>query len=214
MSVSLIIFDLDGTLVDSSVDLCNAINYAIMPTQSKPITVEETKMIVGEGISRLFEKINLHESNILSKEELLDRFIEYYVKHLLDNTRPYPYVEDTLKRLSRYKKAVVSNKREEMSKSIIEGLGLSAYFDMVVGSDTVGAKKPSPQPLLHVINNLNVSPEETVIVGDSNYDIEAGKAVNIKTIAVTYGFRPIEYLASADFIINRFDELHGILNSR
>ncbi|MFQ3573232.1 MAG: HAD-IA family hydrolase [Thermodesulfovibrionales bacterium] len=213
MSINLIIFDLDGTLVDTSLDLCNAINYAIKPTNSRPITVEETKMIVGEGITRLFEKIKLEGSEGISKEALLERFIEYYTNHLLDNTKPYPHVEDTLKRLYNYKKTIVSNKREGMSRDIIKGLGLIHFFEMIVGSDTIGVKKPSPEPLLYVMNNLNYSHDETVIVGDSNYDIEAGKAIGIRTIAVTYGFRPIEYLLSADFIINEINELPDLLNS-
>ncbi|MCX8026730.1 MAG: HAD-IA family hydrolase [Thermodesulfovibrionales bacterium] len=211
MTIDLIIFDLDGTLVDTAVDLCNAINHAIAPTQSKPVTVEETKMVVGEGITRLFEKIDISKGTGISKEEILNRFIQYYSQHLLDNTKPYPHVEETLKKLTHYKKAVVSNKREGMSRKILEGLGLSVFFDMIVGSDTIGIKKPSPEPLLYVINNLKSSNEKTVIVGDSNYDIEAGKAIGIKTIAVTYGFRPIEYLTKADFIIDSLEQLPDLL---
>jgi phosphoglycolate phosphatase len=212
MPVKLIIFDLDGTLIDSSIDITNAINYAIEPYGVKPITIEETISLVGEGITRLMEKIvDRSQTKEINKDILVNRFLEHYSAHLIDNTTIYPGVRETLEKLKGYKKAVISNKREALSTRILNDLGLLKYLDLVAGSDTTPERKPSPVPILHVLSRLNIKPEETVIVGDSNFDIEAGKAAGIKTVAVTYGYRPIELLKDADVIINKIDELINIL---
>ena len=210
MPIKLIIFDLDGTLIDSSIDIANAINYAIEPYGARPITVKETISLVGEGITRLIEKLIEREGINADRNALTERFLEHYSAHLIDNTTIYPGVRETLQKLKGYKKAVISNKREALSTKILDDLGLLKYFDLVVGSDTTPERKPSPVPILHVLSKFNMNNEDAVIVGDSNFDIEAGKAAGIKTIAVTYGYRPLDLLKGADFIIDRMDELIDI----
>lgn len=208
MSIKLIIFDLDGTLIDSSIDIKNAINFAIQPYGIKPLTVNETIELIGEGITKLIEKVLIRsQKEGINKDILIQRFLDYYSKHLIDNTTVYPKVKETLEQLNTYKKAVISNKRESLSVEILDRLGLLKYLDLVVGSDTTSEKKPSPVPIFYVLSKLKVKPEEAVIVGDSNYDIEAGKAAGVKTIAVTYGYRPVELLKNADRLINSIDEL-------
>ncbi len=215
MPVKLIMFDLDGTLIDSSIDITNAINYAIEPYGVKPVTVEETINLVGEGITRLMEKIlDRSQTKEIDKGILVDRFLDYYSAHLIDKTTVYSGVRETLERLKGYKKAVISNKREALSTRILNDLGLLKYLDLVVGSDTTPERKPSPVPLIYAMEKLGASPNETVIVGDSNFDVEAGKAAGIKTIAVTYGYRPLDLLKGADYLIDRMDELVDILRRR
>jgi phosphoglycolate phosphatase len=224
--LKLLIFDLDGTLTDTAQDIADAINYALKPFGQKNYSVEETKTMVGSGISKLLESLlpATHpippllrggEGGVIrepsAKEIVINRFLEYYSEHLLDNTRAYPYVKETLSKLGNYKKAVVSNKRESFSKSILEGIGILKFFDIVFGSDSVPEKKPSPVPILKLLERFHVTCYEAVIIGDSNYDIEAGKAGGIKTIAVAYGFRSREVLKDADFIIDSFDELLNII---
>lgn len=210
--IRLIIFDLDGTLIDSSIDITNAINYAVGPYGIAPLTVKETISIVGEGITSLMAKIaKRQEAYDIDKDALVQRFVEYYSAHLTDNTPVYPGVAETLKLLGDYKKVVISNKREAMSQKILDDLGLSACLDLVVGSDTTPERKPSPVPVLYVLSRLGIMPEEAVIVGDSNFDIEAGKAAGIRTVAVTYGYRPLEVLKDAGFIIDRMQDLPNIL---
>jgi len=209
--MELLVFDLDGTLVDSSLDLQVAINHALVPLEVEPVSLEETKMLVGEGITSLVEKLVAERPGLITKEELLQRFITYYNEHLLDHTTPYPLVEATLQRLRGYKKAVVSNKIESMSRAIINGLYMDRFFDMIVGGDTTGHKKPSPVPLLHVMQTLNVDKGKTMLIGDSSYDIEAGRAAGVCTVAVTYGFRPAESLKDADYLIDSFDQLIDVL---
>ncbi|MBI5408284.1 MAG: HAD-IA family hydrolase [Nitrospirae bacterium] len=209
--IKLLIFDLDGTLADTAQDIANAINYAVEPFGLRKFSVEETKAMVGSGISKLLESL-LPVKDDNSKEVVTRRFLGYYAGHILDNTKAYPFVKETLPKLGNYKKAVVSNKRETLSKGVLEGLGLSEFFEVVFGSDSVPEKKPSPAPMLKLLEKFGVTRDEAVVIGDSNYDIEAGQAAGIKTVAVTYGFRRREVLKDADFTIDRFDELLNILS--
>jgi phosphoglycolate phosphatase len=208
--IKLIIFDLDGTLVDSIVDITNALNHAIEPYDMERLSVEKTTGMVGEGVTRLIEKI-LGEERADLKTEVLNRFLDYYSLHLSDFTAPYPGIRETLEKLSAYKKAVISNKREGLSKRLLDELGLASFFDAVLGSDSVGEKKPSPKPVLKVLETLSVQPEEAVIVGDSTYDIQAGKAAGVRTVAVSYGFVEKSLLAGADVIIDDISELISLL---
>ncbi|MBU4320895.1 MAG: HAD-IA family hydrolase [Thermodesulfovibrionales bacterium] len=205
-NLKLIIFDLDGTLVDSSMDITNALNYAITPYGFKPLTVEDTIKMVGEGLTRLIEKI-LEDNNVSIKDAVLDRFIKYYSEHLADFTRPYPGVTKTLEMLGRYKKAIISNKRESLSKKLLEQLGLIKFFDVVLGSDSAPEKKPSPAPVKKVLKILGIEPHRAIIVGDSDFDIQAGKGAGLITVAVTYGYRNREMLKDADFLIDSMGEL-------
>jgi|SRR5208283_359258 len=214
MTIELIIFDLDGTLVDSSIDITNAINYAIEPFGIKPVTVNDAKGLVGEGITKLLERVvNRGQGTgevvrkLIDKGVLGERFIDYYSSHLTDNTTVYPGGKETLEELKGYKKAVISNKQESLSIKILKELDLFKYLDLVVGSETTPERKPSPVPVIYVLSKLQVRPAKAVIVGDSNFDIEAGKAAGINAIGVTYGFRSVDFLRGADFIINSIDEL-------
>jgi phosphoglycolate phosphatase len=212
MPLKLIMFDLDGTLVDTIQDISDALNYALRPYGVKRLTVVDTMEMVGEGVSRLVEKAIPIEKLHL-KNDVMSRFIEYYSEHLADNSKVYPYVRNTLENLKGFTKAVISNKREAPSKRLLEELGLSEYFDLIIGSDTAGKRKPSPEPVLYAVTRLGSNPEESIIVGDSNYDIEAGEKAGVKTVAVTYGYRPRESLLKADYIIDDIRELMPLVNT-
>lgn len=206
MSIKTIIFDLDGTLIDSSLDITNALNYAMEPYSLKRLAWEDTVKLVGEGISRLIEKIagDLGETG---KADVAQRFIAYYTEHVADYTRAYPGVRETLEGLVRYRKAVISNKRESLSKLVLQKLGLLRYFSLVIGSDTTTARKPSPIPVLKALAELEAEPGEAVMVGDSDFDVDAGRAAGVTTVAVTYGYRPRAVIAYADFLIDRMSDL-------
>jgi phosphoglycolate phosphatase len=211
MKIKIIIFDLDGTLVDSSVDICHAVNYAIAETGIKPVSVARTITLIGEGISRLFEKLLDAEDHEADKEVLVSRFLEYYGEHLTDNTPLYPGVKETLEALGNFRKVVITNKREAASQKILQSLGVAQHLDFIAGSDTTPGKKPSPVPVLFVLEKFGVQPSEAVIIGDSSFYIDAGKAAGIKTIAVTYGYRPIEELKKADYMVNSMPEVIPII---
>lgn len=211
MSIKLIIFDLDGTIVDTSRDITNALNHALTSYGLNSLTVEDTKRLVGEGITRLIEKI-IGDNKPGEREEIIKKFLAYYEEHLVDFSYSYPDVKETLKTLKGYTKTVISNKRESLSKRVLEKLDLLRYFDMVVGSDTTPERKPSPVPILYVLEHFHFQPDEAVIVGDSNFDIEAGKNAGVKTVAVTYGFREKEYLINADYLIDNIKAFRAILD--
>jgi len=210
MMLKLLIFDLDGTLADTGRDITDALNYALGPFGVRAYSIEETKAMVGSGISKLLASL-LPVNDEGTRRLVTDRFISYYSQHVVDYTAAYPHVKETLAQLDRYKKAVVSNKREVLSKEVLRGIGILQYFDIVWGSDSVRAMKPSPVPIFDLMNMFHALPEETAIIGDSNYDVEAGKAAGVKTIAVTYGFRSRDVLKGADFIIDRFDDVLNVL---
>jgi phosphoglycolate phosphatase len=211
MPLKLIIFDLDGTLVDTVKDITNALNFALKPYGQEVLSVQDTRKMVGEGITKLIEKVlgdrKSRLSNIVSK-----RFLDYYTKHIIDYSSPYPRVRETLEKLNGYKKAVISNKREYLSRMLLDKLDLLKYFDLVVGSDTTSERKPSPVPVIYAITKLSAGSHESVMVGDSNYDIEAGKKAGLKTIAVTYGYKEREHLVNADQIIDSLQDLLALLD--
>ncbi len=212
MQIKLIIFDLDGTLVDTSGDITNALNYALKPYGRRDLTVEDTIKMVGEGITRLIEKL-LENERIQMRDTVIKRFLDYYSEHLVDFSTLYPHVRETLEKLNDYKKAVISNKREYLSTRLLDKLDLLKYFDLVVGSDTTSERKPSAIPVIYVFTKLGVNPDESIIVGDSNYDIEAGKKAGLKTVAVTYGYRERQYLIDADYIIDSMKDLLTLLDT-
>ncbi len=214
MPITLIIFDLDGTLVDSSVDITDAINYALESHGMGRITVETAISLIGEGVTRLIEKLVERDPawrGTFGKEQLLARFLDYYSVHLTDHTTVYQGVRETLERLSGYRKAVISNKREDLSMSVLKNLDLWRHMDLVVGSDTTAERKPSPIPILYVLDKFGAEKCDALIVGDSNFDVEAGRAAGIRTVGVTYGYRSVDFLKDADFIINKMEELIALV---
>src|SRR4030065_2954230 len=141
-------------------------NYAVEPLGRGRYSVEEIKAMVGSGITNLMRSLISSETSV-REEDIIRRFLEYYSQHLLDNTKAYPYVKETLSKLgNRHKKAVISNKREVFSREILEGIGILQFFDIVLGSDSVREQKPSPVPLLEVMKRFGVSKEEAVMIGD------------------------------------------------
>ncbi len=200
--IKLLIFDLDGTLVDSLQDITDAINYAIEPLGYSPLSTSEARGLVGRGITKLIESI-LKEAHKPQLQQILDRFLQYYSSHLTVHTRAYPGVPETLRALGRYKKAVLSNKRQALSRRVLEELGLAEHFEYIIGSDTLQEKKPSPAGILYLLKKESLQPHEAMIIGDSDIDIQAGRAAGITTVAVGYGYRDPELLkGSADYFIN------------
>jgi phosphoglycolate phosphatase len=221
MPLKLIIFDLDGTLIDSSVDITNALNHATALFGLNPLTREDTIKLIGEGITRLIEKLlassggdsaspaDVAEERVIRKlkDPVTRAFIEHYTAHLVDHTRPYDGVRETLASLDGFRKAVISNKKTALSNMVLDQLGLSQFFEVILGSDAVPEKKPSPMPIFKVLSELRTQPVDAMIVGDSNFDIDAGKAAGIITVAATYGYRPREVIAHADYMIDSITEL-------
>jgi phosphoglycolate phosphatase len=207
MPIKLIIFDLDGTLVDSSVDISNALNYAIRPYSPSEVSVEETIALVGEGVSALVGKLIEERGIDIDLPTLVRRFLDYYRTHLTDHSAPYPGAEKTLRALSRQKKAVVSNKLEVLSVQLLKTLNFLEYFDYVAGGDTSLQKKPSPVPIFNVLSRFDTLPRDALFVGDSIYDMAASRAARVKSVAALYGYGSPGFSNGADYSIERIEKL-------
>jgi phosphoglycolate phosphatase len=212
MPIELIIFDLDGTLIDSIHDIANAVNYTFEPYGVRKLTSEEVAGMVGEGASKLIQNVlDKFRLSHPDKEALKSRLIEYYLDHHSDNTLPYPEVPEMLETLRGFKKAIVTNKPESLTLAILDKLDLGKYFDMIIGADSMEERKPSPAPVLHVLSNLKVRPEHTIIVGDSTIDVNTGRAASVRTVAVTYGYGQNNFHEEGDFVIDSPSQLIDIV---
>ena len=189
--LKLIIFDFDGTLVDTIEDITGALNYACMPL-SITFTVEQAKRLVGSGVSRLIEKATAGAGSKSFKfDEILNRFLDFYSGHLIVKSKPFDGAVETLELLdSHYKKALVSNKKESLTVQMLREFSMDRFFDCVLGGDSLPEKKPSPLPLLEVLKRLGLQKNEAVIVGDGDHDMQAGKAAGIVTVAAAIFVKP------------------------
>ena len=210
MALKLIIFDLDGTLIDSLKDITMALNYATKPYGIPEKSVREMGDLLGTGISILIDKV-LGDRRDELKDEVMKRFMDYYSANLVVLTTVYSGTKETLAKLDNFKKAVVTNKREQFAKMALKELDIACHFDSILGSDSVAEKKPSPVPLLHLLDLYKFKPSEAVMVGDSEIDIAAGKGAGVRTIAVSYGYRERAALEGADFIIDDIRDLPGLI---
>lgn len=212
MRVELVIFDLDGTLVETSLDLMASLNHAVAPFGAGPYDRQQTIDMVGEGVERLIGKA-LGPDRAEHGAAALSRFMEHYGAHIAVHSRPYPHVTETLEKLKGVKKAVLSNKNEALSKKLLAVLGIAHYFDLIAGSDTFSTMKPSPQPIFKILSALGVPINRAMMVGDSSLDIETGRRAGVKVVACTYGFRARALLKAADFMIDSMDELPGVMTA-
>lgn len=206
--VRLLVFDLDGTLIDSKVDLANSVNHALaafgLPALSHPVIYS----YVGDGATMLIRRAVGEEGDGILPA-VLDAFLAHYRRHLLDTTVPYPGVPESLREWAgTYQMAVLTNKSLDMTRAILSGLSLDRYFTDVVGGDSPDGKKPQPGGLLRIMRTRGASPGETLMIGDSRNDVLAGRMAGVRTCGVTYGLG-IEGFAEhpPDFTIGRFPDL-------
>ena len=214
ISADALCFDLDGTLIDSGDDLVQATIHSLHGLGIDPPPPEVIIGYVGGGARGLLQG-SLGEAATPERLEAgLAAFINYYGAHLLDHTLPYPGVEEVLRHFFATRPlAVITNKPEAFSRTILEGLGLAGYFREILGYDSVERKKPHPEGILQVLQGWGVEPTRAVMVGDSDHDILAGKAAGTVTVAVAYGFKPPEELASLgpDYLIHDIRELIALV---
>jgi phosphoglycolate phosphatase len=200
-----LVFDLDGTLVDSRRDLATAVNRTRAELGLAPLSLERVVGMVGEGARRLVEKAIGSEIAPERFEGAFRRFLEHYGAVLLDTTRAYDGVPEALARLAaHYPLAVLTNKPVDFSRRVLDGLGLGRHFREVVGGDSLPVRKPDPAGLLHVARRLGVPAERLLLVGDSAIDAATARAAGIPFALVTWGFPRASDLAAiaAD---HRFD---------
>lgn len=182
----LFIFDLDGTLIDSSLDICNSLADACHKVGITPPTLDELKQYLHQGSQQIL--IDLLKDKALAKK-VYPHFMRFYQQQLLVHTRLYDKVEHILDTVSQYAKiALMSNKREAPCHTILEGLNVKHLFSMIVGGDTYPVKKPHPLPLQKICQHLAIDAKDAIMIGDSPVDIIAAQKANMDNIAVLSGF--------------------------
>lgn len=204
----LLVFDLDGTLVDSKEDLANAVNVALESFDLPPLPKPVIYSYVGDGASALILRALPPEKADLLPE-VLDRFLAYYRRHLLDSTRAYPGVVEALRKWAGiYRMAVLTNKGVAMSREILSGLSLEGYFFEIRGGDSFGTKKPDPEGLVHILREAGVGARDGIMIGDSRNDVLAGRGAGTVTCGVTYGLGTSGFAEHPpDFTVDRFPDL-------
>ena len=187
---SLIVFDLDGTLIDSRRDLANATNALLVECGAEPLEEERVGRMVGDGAPTLVARA-FAASGIAPPREAVDRFLRIYRDHLLDYTRPYSGIPDVLESLHAHSRlAVLTNKPLVSTRRILDGLALAKYFppDAVIGGDGPFPRKPDPAGLRHLAACAQVALTDTLLVGDSTIDWRTARAAPSAVCLVRYGF--------------------------
>lgn len=213
MSRSIIVFDLDGTLVDTAPDLLDSLNHSLLAGGAKITDTKGFHQYVGHGGRVMIERAYKAQQRLLAAEEhdrLFEVFLEHYGQNIPGRSQPYPGVPDALTRLADagYLLAICTNKTDSFSKRLIEALGMTARFAAICGSDAFAFRKPDPRHLTATIAQARGDPRRAVMVGDSQTDIDTAKAAGIPVVAVDFGYtdRHVrEYEPSR--IISHFDEL-------
>ena len=201
--IGLVVFDLDGTLVDSSVDIANAANAMLREFGGAPQPYQALVGMVGEGAGVLVRRALAAAALDPDSPAALDRFLAHYDAHLLDHTRPYPGMVEALSRIGeRLPMEVLTNKPARATDLMLDGLGLRHHFRDVIGGDTPLGPKPEPAGLLHLAAAAGVAPEQTLMVGDSGIDLATARQAGTRICLVRYGFG--YQFSPADF---RGDEL-------
>jgi len=210
--IELIIFDLDGTLVDSVKDIAEAVNHTLRKLGVEEKSHGEIKSLIGTGAEDLIKK-SIDTKTDCCLEDALSLMSEYYRGHSLDNTRLFPGVRETLDYFAQKRKAIITNRQRGFAVQTLKGLGIYDYFEEITGGDNLGCMKPSSCPLEGAMHGFGVKRSKTIMVGDMNIDILAGKKAGVATCGVTYGIGEKEDILEAgpDFVIDSITGLKDII---
>ena len=210
---AVIVFDLDGTLVDTAPDLMGTLNTVLGEEGLPPLPYEMAPLLVGRGAKVMLERGFAADGQPLDEPEasrLFDRYIEVYLGRIADHSRPFPGVLDALDRLEAEGAilAVCTNKRTDLSLAVMNALDLTKRFKVIVGPDMALRPKPDASHLLRTVELAGGDPKRTVMVGDSINDVLAAKNAEIPVVVVTFGYTDVPAKdLGGDALIDRFDEL-------
>ncbi|MEO0442376.1 MAG: phosphoglycolate phosphatase [Pseudomonadota bacterium] len=200
-AIKLIIFDLDGTLIDSVPDLAQALQRAFRDLALPAVKPAEVRQWVGNGAAKLIERALRHVgADVDAHQAALDGFLQHYSDCCADKTIAYPAVLETLDTLAKrgFTLAIATNKPRRFVAPILRHVGIDRYFSWIVGGDDVNHKKPDPDMLQRCMTQFEVSPKQTLMVGDSSNDIQAAHRANVLVAAVNYGYNHGQPIAAAN----------------
>ena len=212
-----VIFDLDGTLIDSAPDLLDSLNHVLTSLSRRKVDLDEVHAMMGHGAVKLLEQglsLTGGEPEGTDHEALVKRFLDYYEAHIPARTRLYPGVADTLKALADegHMLAICTNKMQHFTEKIIDQLDLAGFFQAVIGGGVTGTAKPDPGHLKAVLDQFDCTAGDAVMVGDSRNDSDAAQGLGMAVILVTFGYsREAVETLGADRLIDHFSELPAAL---
>ena len=195
--VSLIVYAFDGTLVDTLFDIADSVNLTLADLSLSQLSRETIRKYVGKGVERLMSQ-TLNGTGFTDIPRAVSLFKKYYSENLVNHTNFYPYGRGILEHFKNKKQAICSNKPENFVRQILKSLDGLHPFEAILGGDSVKSKKPDPEGLNSILEQLNVSADEAVLIGDSPVDIETGKRAGVYTCVVNYGLGFAEEIAAAD----------------
>jgi len=208
-----LIFDLDGTLVDSKKDLTASVNYIRTRFDLPLLTAEEIARFIGNGALMLIRRALGPKASEDNVQAGLQMFLSYYRTHMLDSTVLYPGVLETLDRLVDCKLAVLTNKPVHFSCAMLDGLGVYKRFAAVYGGNSFDHKKPDPVGVYQILSDTKGQRERTWMIGDSAVDVLTGRNAGIRTCGVTYGYATETFKdAPPDYLIDNFSELEALVH--
>lgn len=213
--MKLVIFDLDGTLIDSRLDLVHSVNAMLRQFNRPELPDEVVASYVGDGAPMLVRRALGDPEDEKFFKEALDFFLAYYREHKLDHTSVYEGIPEALKQIQsdgkNRKMAVLSNKPVNPSRAIVDALGLAKFFVRIYGGNSFETKKPDPLGVKTLLKEMGTAATETMIVGDSSIDVLTGRNAGIATCGVTYGFAPHTLCeAPPDVVVASPEELRNM----
>ena len=210
---SLIIYDFDGTLVDTLFDIADSVNLSLVDLGLPQLPRKTIRKYIGKGVERLMTQA-LEGSCFTDIPRAVALFKKHYSENLVKHTDFYPYGREILEHFRNKKQAICSNKPEIFVRKILESLDGLQHFQAIVGGDSVKTKKPHPEGLDLILKKLKVSPNEAVLIGDSPVDIETGKRAGVYTCVVNYGLGLPEEIAAAspDCSVDCLSKLKGMFS--
>ena len=207
-AVRALIFDLDGTLIDSKRDLIHSVNAMLEEMRRPQLAAETISGYIGHGAPQLVARALGGTAKEEELKHALQFFLAYYEDHKMDNTCAYPEVRETLEQLKHLPMAVLTNKPTRISVRILNSLGLANYFRVIYGGNSFETKKPDPLGAKTILQEFGVSARETLLVGDSEVDVQTARNAGILAVAVNYGFGVHDRETHpADLYLERFGEL-------
>lgn len=210
--VRALIFDLDGTLIDSKTDLIHSVNAVLREMKRTPLDAETISGYIGHGAPQLVARAMGGTAKEEELKRALEFFLAYYEEHKMDNTRAYPGVAETLERLAGTPMAVLTNKPVRISVRILSELGLARHFLSIYGGNSFETKKPDPLGAVTLLRELRAASREAMLVGDSEVDVQTARNAGTIAAVVNYGFGVHDRAAHpADIYLDNFSELINLI---